>query len=123
MGPRGASGISTFRKAARNASRSSTLPPTAWAASLIHLPAEGIVDGDGHDLLVTEGRIDPLPERVRGLARGPSSPHHPLRRLALREIVGGDDRVKHGDLIFVDARRQGIADMGKGLTDQNLDVI
>ena len=36
MGPRGASGISTFVSAARNFSRSSTLPPTALAASLIH---------------------------------------------------------------------------------------
>jgi len=34
-GPRGASGISTLRNAAMNFSRSSTLPPTSFAASLI----------------------------------------------------------------------------------------
>ena len=87
------------------------------------LPAEGVVEGDHGDLLVLEVLGHPFPESVHGLAAVPARPHHPLRGLALGQVIGGHDRVRGGDLRAVREGVDGIARGGEEPAREDVDAV
>src|SRR5947209_4899536 len=72
------------------------------------LPAERVVEPDHDDLLVAERLGRELPERVHVAAGGEAGTDEPLRPLALREVVGGVDRVEGRDPLRVAVRHERI---------------
>src|SRR5215831_9810243 len=80
------------------------LPPRLFKSFLEsphHFPAKGVIDGDDCDSLVAQGLVDPFPKGMGWLTGGPPGPHHPLGWLALRQVIGGNDRIEHGYLVLV----------------------
>src|SRR3989441_539362 len=75
------------------------------------LPAERVVEPDHDDLLVAERLGRELPERVHVAAGGEAGTDEPLRPLALREVVGGVDRVEGRDPLRLDVRHERIGDV------------
>src|SRR5207248_2774521 len=64
------------------------------------LPAEGEVVADHGHPLVAEVVVDPFAERVRRLRARPARAHDPRAALALREVIGGHDRMDGRDLLL-----------------------
>src|SRR3989442_11512735 len=88
-----------------------------------HLPAEREIVTDDRDLPVLEVVVRPLAEGVRGLRAGPASANDVIAALALRDVLGGDDREHRRDLLAVDVGRDRVADGRADGADDDVDVL
>src|SRR5947207_3157715 len=87
------------------------------------LPAEGEVVADHGHPLVAEVVVDPFAERVRRLRARPARAHDPRAALALREVVGGHDRMDSRDLLLVHVGRDRVADRRAHRAEQHVDPL
>src|SRR2546425_4262488 len=87
------------------------------------LPAEGVVETHGHDLLVAEDLRRVLAERVHVAAGREPGADEPLGPLALREIVGRVDRVHRGNFLRFDIGHQRVGDVRQDHAGDHVDAI
>ena len=87
------------------------------------LPAERVVEADRDDLPVAERPGGVLAERMHVAAGREAGADEPVRPLALREVVGGVDRVQGRDRLLLDVGHQRIGDVGQDHAHEHVHLV
>ena len=102
-------------------------PPALFLEDVLEaadrLVAERVVHADRRDLPVLRVLDEPLREGVHRLARGPAGADDPLRGLALRDVIGGDDGIGRRDLLAIDVGLERVADVREQPARQDVDLV